>query len=332
MMSDNEHKISVLEGEIYHAIRHCQYQRLELYLRHDYNLNVTSKDGRNGLFYALDIDDPLKRARMIRYCLDRGINPLQRDHVNGFTVLNEILARQQFDTFDLVFSEISSEIDWRALDKQGRTILHQAVELNNPVILETLVTTMSHFAVSVDVVDKNGLTPYLLAVKLHLHNMAQILLEKGHASRQKCDSQAHFSAREWETIGRKETHLTLRRKLREEINDAMKKGRITHVNKLKKAYGSTESLFANDLLRRDSSFTMTTRSGLNTRLSLSINEMMDRLSDGDRPEAYITSRKDEKTFYFEHMPPTSLPPITTLKSHQPTVPFQSLLDLLQIVQ
>ncbi|CAF3925752.1 unnamed protein product [Rotaria sp. Silwood2] len=332
MMSENEHKTSVLESEIFHAIQNSQYKRLALYIRHDYNLNVTSKDGRNGLFYALDINDSYKRCRMLRFCLDHGINPLHRDNINGYTVLHEAMARQQLDSFELLFDEISGEIDWRSLDAHGRAILHQAVELNNVVILETLITTMNRYSISVDLLDKNGLTPYLLAIKLHLHDMAQILLKKGHASQQKCDLQTHHSAREWENIGMKENCLILRQKLRKEMNDAMKKGKINKVNKLKKMYCSTYSLFVNDNMRRDSNLTMTTQSGLNRKSSLSINEMIDRLHQGVRPETYIDSRKDEKAFHFEQILPRSLPPIGTLKRHRQSSSTNSLIDLFQIAQ
>ncbi|CAF0917443.1 unnamed protein product [Rotaria sordida] len=334
MMTENEHKISILESEIFHAIQYSQYQRLALYIRHNYNLNVTSKDGRNGLFYALDINDSHKRCRMLRFCLDHGINPLHKDNINGYTVLHEAMARQQIDSFELLFDEISGEIDWRSLDTHGCTILHQAVELNNVVILQTLITTMNRYSISVDLLDKNGLTPYLLAIKLHLPNMAQLLLKKGHASQQKCDLQTHHSAREWENIGMKENCLILRQKFREELNDAMKKGKINKVNKLKQMYYSTYSLSlnSNNNIRRNSSLTMTTRSGLNTKSSLSINEMIDRLYQGDIPQTYINSRKDEKTFHFEHILPRSLPPITNLKRHQQNTSATSLIDLFQIPQ
>ncbi|CAF1191912.1 unnamed protein product [Rotaria sp. Silwood1] len=333
MMTENEHKTSILESEIFHAIQNSQYKRLLLYIRHNYNLNVTSKDGRNGLFYALDINNSYKRCRMLRFCLDHGINPLHKDNINGYTVLHEAMARQQLDSFELLFNEISSEIDWRSLDIHGRTILHQAVELNNIIILDTLITTMNRYSISVDLLDKNGLTPYLLAIKLHLHDISQILLKKGHASQLKCDLQTHHSAREWENIGMKENYLILRKKLRQEMNDAMKKGKINKVNKLKKMYYSTYSLLLNDNnIRRDSNLTITTRSCSNTKSSLSINEMIDRLHQGDRPETYIDSRKDDKTFHIEQILPRSLPPITTLKRHRQSSSTNSLIDLFQIVQ
>ena len=325
--------MSVLQSEIFHAIRHCQYKQLELYLRHNYNLNVTSKDGRNALFYALDINNSSKRRRMIRFCLDHGIDPLHKDRTNNYTVLHETIARQQVDSFQLLLDEIDGEIDWRSLDSQGRTILHQAVESNNAMILESLLAITNRYSISVDVLDKNGLTPYLLARKLHLQDMAGMLLKKGHASRLKCDHSTHRSAREWENIGMKENNLLLRKNLRHEIYDAMRKGKITKVNKLKQVYyPSSSSLSINEKMRRDSYFTTTTKSGLHTKSSLSINEMMDHLSDGDIPESYITSSREKKVCHFEHVLPISLPPITTLRRHRPSSSFNSLIDLFQIAQ
>ena len=130
------HKISLSESEIFHAIRHSQYKQLALFIRHNYNLNVTTKDGRNGLFFAFDISDACKRCRMIRFCLDHGIDALQKENINGYTVLHEAIARQQLDSVQLLLAEVGGEIDWRSFDVRGRTILHQAVESNNVTIVE----------------------------------------------------------------------------------------------------------------------------------------------------------------------------------------------------
>lgn len=307
--SQTEPKSSLLESEIFYSIRHSQYKNLALYVRHNFNLNITSKDGRNGLFYALDINNSSKRCRMIKYCLEHGINPLHKENIHGYTVLHESIARQQIDSFHLILAEVSGEIDWRSLDLHGRTILHQAVESNNSIILEELITIMNRYSISVDVVDKNGLTPYLLAIKLHLRDMSEILLKKGRASRQKCDLQTHRSAREWESIGFKENHLILRKKLRDEINDAMRNGKISKVHNLKRVYYPKSSLSLTENQRRDSYITtQTSRSCLNTKSSLS--------SDGDK-----------STLHWDHLPPlTNLPPYRSNSS------FNSLIDLFQIAQ
>jgi ankyrin repeat protein len=329
----DEHKLYLMESKIFNAIRHCQFKQLALYLRHNYNLHVISKDGRNVLFYALEIEDAHKRCRMIRFCLDQGVNPLQKENIHGFTPLNEAIARQQLDSVQLLLAEVSADIDWRSLDKQGRTILHQTVEANNVPILEALILILNRYSISVDVFDRNGLTPYLLATKLHLREMGQILLKKGHASGHQCDLQTHRSAYEWKSIGVKENHLVKRYKLRQDIDEAKKEGRINKVNKLKEMYYSPLSLSSeNENMRRNSYLSTTTRSGLHTKSSLSINEMMDRVSEGDRPELFVNSRTDQQTFYLKHNQPTSLPPITTLRRHRPSSSFNSLIDLFQIAQ
>jgi hypothetical protein len=325
LIFENEHQSSVIESEIFYAIRHSQYKQLALYLRHNYNLNVTSKDGRNGLFYALDINNSHKRCRMIKYCLDHGINALQKDNINGYTVLNETIARQQIDSFQLILAEVSGEIDWHSFDIHGRTILHQAVESNNITIIENLLTIMNRYNVSVDLVDKNGLTPYLLAKKLHLPDMADVLLKKGHASRQKCDSKTHLGAREWENIGTKENNFILRQQFRREINDAMRNGQINKVNQLKQVYYNISSLTLIGKQRPDSYLTMTTRSGVNTKSSLSINEMIDRSSVAHQPQSSIHSGTDKQISHTEH-----LPPITATPRYRTDSSFNPLSGLFQI--
>lgn len=322
--SENEQPTPILELEIFDAIRHCQYKKLALYLRHNYNINVISKDGRNGLFYALDVPQSYRRCRMIQYCLDHGMKPLQRETINGYTVLEETIARQQIDSFQLLLGEVSGEIDWRAFDNRGRTILHQAVEVNNTIILEDLLAILNRYSISVDIPDKNGLTPYLLARKLHLLDMADMLLKKGHASRLKADLQTHRSAREWESIGLRENHLFLRKKLRDEINTAMRNGKINKVHSLKKIYNPMSSLSINEKLRRDSYITLTTRSGANTKSCLSINEMVDPIPDVEKPLPHVSNRLDH-----QH---ARLPPLNTHRRHGLNGSFNSLVDLLQIAQ
>lgn len=325
--SENEQQTSILESEIFDAIRHCQYNKLALYLRHNYNINVIAKDGRNGLFYALDVTQSYRRCRMIQYCLDHGMNPLQRDTINGYTVLEEAIARQQVDSFQLLLAEVNGEIDWRAFDNRGRTILHQAVEANNVIILEDLLAILNRYYISVDIPDKNGLTPYLLARKLHLLEMADTLLKKGHASRLKADLQTHRSAREWENIGLRENHLFLRKKLRDEINTAMRNGKINKVHSLKKIYNPMSSLSINEKQRRDSYITMTTRSVANSKSSSSINEIVDQLTDGGKPLPHVLNRPDQRDIHMGH-----LPPLNTHRRHGLNGSYNSLIDLLQIAQ
>jgi hypothetical protein len=323
-MRDKTLQTDPLASEIFQAIGHCQYQRLALYLRHNYNINVTSKDGRNGLFFALDITDDQKRKRMIQFCLEHGVDPLQRESTHGYTILHEVIDRQQLDLFQLLLAEVYGELDWGALDARGRTILHQAVESNNATILEALVSVMNRFKVSVDISDKNGLTPYLLAVKLHLPEMANILLNKGHASRRQSDLQMHRTAREWQIAGAKENQSILRKKLRYDMAD----GKINRVKKLKELYYAPLHASNSDLLRRYSFLSNTTGSGVNHR---PINEMLDQLHQGDRPESFFDSRTTDP-------PPmhlNSLPPIITTtrrprRLFERNPKYHSLTDLDQI--
>lgn len=327
--------MQLLDSKVLNAIRQSQYRQLTLFIRHNYNINVTTKDGRNGLFFALDIPDPRKRRRMIRFCLDHGIDALQKEKLNGYTPLHEAIARQQVDSVQLLLANSGGEIDWRSFDTRGRTILHQAVESNNVAILEALINVMNHYGVSVDISDKNGLTPYLLATKLHLRDMAQILVNKGHASRQQSDPFTHRSANDWEIAGIEEHRLFVRDKLRQEIDNAKKEGKINKVQKLKRIYYSPLLLSVDEPTRRDSLLSTTAGTALNTKSSLIINEMIDRLPEGEIPESYIHSIPDEKTFHLEQFPEPLPPILSTARQHQqhpPAVTLNALVDLFQVVQ
>ncbi len=310
-----------------------------MFIRHKYNLNVKTEDGRNGLFFALDISDPRQRRRMIKFCLDHGIDPLQKDSLHGYTPLHEAIARQQVDSVQLLLANISGEIDWRSFDVHGRTILHQAVESNNVAILEALMNVMNHYGVSVDIPDKNGLTPYLFATKLHLREMAQILLKKGHASRRQCDLLTHRSANDWEIVGIEAHSLFVRDKLQHEINKAMNEGKINKVKKLKRIYDSQLFSSTNEpRIRRNSLLSSSSMSGLNIKSSMPINEIIDRFPGGVIPNSYVASEQDKQTFHLEHslssLQPasTSLPPISTTRRHRQTLTVNALVDLFQVVQ
>ena len=324
-----------IDSKVLNAIRRGQFKQLSLYLRHGYELNVMTSDGRNGLFLALDIADARRRRRMIRFCLDHGMDALQGEHTYGYTPLHEAIARQQYDSVQLLLANAGGEVDWRAFDKRGRTILHQAVEGNNLPIIEALIRVMLHFGVSVDIPDQSGLTPFLLATKLHLPDVARILVEKGHASRQQCDLASHRSVDEWQRIGLDEHRSLVRQQLRQEIESAMQEGKVNRVKKLKSVYYSPllTPPSRNEASRRDSIQTVTTMSSANLKTSVSINELIDQLSDGEIPETFATSTPDEQTFHLNALPPTSLPPVSSNpRPRQAAISLNALVDLFQVVQ
>jgi hypothetical protein len=165
--------------------------------------------------------------------------------------------------------------------------------------------------------------------------MADILVNKGHASRQQSDLLTHRNANDWEIAGIEEHRLFVRDRLRQEIDNAKTEGKINKIQKLKRIYYSPLLLSSNEPTRRDSVLSMTSISGLNVKSSVSINEMIDRLPEGDIPESFITSIPDEKTFHLERLQQpvsSSFPPISTTRQRQPTLTLNALVDLFQVVQ
>ena len=96
-----------------------------------------------------------------------------------------------------------------------------------------------------------------------------------------------------------------------------------------------------ELTRRDSFLSITSISGSNNKSSLSINEMIDQLPDGDIPESFVGSESDQKIFQLGRLSPgpisqhptsTKFPPIATARPQRSLVTANTLVDLFQIVQ
>ncbi|CAF0811475.1 unnamed protein product [Adineta ricciae] len=329
--------MQILESKVLNAIQRAQYKQLALYIRHKYKLNFVTEDGRNGLFYALDIADAHQRQKMIKFCLDHGIDPLQKETTSGFTPLHEAISRQQVESVQLLLANVSGEINWREFDTQGRTILHLAVEANSIPILDALLNVMNHYGVSVDIPDRNGLTPYLLAIKLHLRDMVQILLKKGHASRRQCDLPTHRSANDWEIAGIEDHSLLVRDKLQHEINNAMNEGKISKARQLKQIYDTQLIPSKTESIPRRSTFlSPSITSGLNVKSRTSINEMIGQLPEGVIPDSYVKSEQDSQTFHLTQnssgtlSASSLLPPISTTRRYRPTLTVNALVDLFQV--
>ncbi len=94
---------------------------------------------------------------------------------------------------------------------------------------------------------------------------------------------------------------------------------------MKQVYYNISSLTLIGKQRPDSYLTMTTRSGVNTKSSLSINEMIDRSSAAHQPQSSIHSGTDKQISHTEH-----LPPITATPRYRTDSSFNPLSGLFQI--
>ena len=153
--------------------------------------------------------------------------------------------------------------------------------------------------------------------------MANILLNKGHASRQQRDLQLHRSAQEWEMAGIKENYFNARQKLRYDIDKAMKDGKINRVKALRGLYCFPPINWKNQL-HRSSLWSTTTGSGTCHR---SINEMMDLLTKGDQPESFVVSKGEEHGSMINL---NALPSIKMSRLYGRHPKYHSLTDLDQI--
>jgi hypothetical protein len=73
------------------------------------------------------------------------------------------------------------EIDLHRTDKQGQTALHHAVIRGHNAVVDILVKHMEKYRLSLDLPDKQGLTPYIYAKKLGYFWIADALADGGYS-------------------------------------------------------------------------------------------------------------------------------------------------------
>ena len=81
------------------------------------------------------------------------------------------------------------------------TALHHATIQGHLEVVRLLVSVMDKYRLSVDITDKQGLTPFIYAKRLGYFSVAQVLLREGHCSSKQFDDDVHKSVDDWTEIG-----------------------------------------------------------------------------------------------------------------------------------
>ncbi|CAF0849311.1 unnamed protein product [Rotaria sordida] len=99
-------------------------------------------------------------------------------------VLMYSLRYQRYKLFELLLNEISFDINFRAKDRQGNTILHYAILYggNDTQIINKLIEKFNKFAIEVDERNNYGFTPLLLAAFCGRYDIVLSLLTQTDAS------------------------------------------------------------------------------------------------------------------------------------------------------
>lgn len=167
---------------LWNAVKDCHFQHLKFLVDSGLSVNQRNTNGQHTLIAALNIEDDEKRLRMFRYLLSRKADFRAFDRTTGRDILMWAVFLNKQAEAEITMLELAGDINFHKKDKYGRTIVHYATMRGNTDLLQSIVTQMKKFDVSVDIPDNEGFTPYMLAKRLGYDACAEILLTEGEAS------------------------------------------------------------------------------------------------------------------------------------------------------
>ena len=119
---------------------------------------------------------------MFRFLLRNGVNYNEVDNTGRDTLIWACYLGRETQAKDLL-EYCLGDIDLCKRDKYGSTGLHYATQHGLKDVVEKLCKAMVKFNLSVDITNKDGNTPYLVAKILHRFEIMTILVNIGNASR-----------------------------------------------------------------------------------------------------------------------------------------------------
>ena len=187
---------------IFQAVADCRFKQMELLHRCGVSMEVRNFNGETLLIASLFIINEKCRKRFFGYFLRNDVDPLQRDDVldrNALSWACYLGRKAQVEALIAL-----GEVDLLEKDATGSIALHLAVQSNNLEVARVIIQTMCKYRLCLDVHDGEGLTPYMVAKKLGLQDMAELLLVEGEVNPSKFDDKLFLTAEEWAEVGVKE--------------------------------------------------------------------------------------------------------------------------------
>ncbi|KAH9502574.1 hypothetical protein Btru_069035 [Bulinus truncatus] len=229
-LSDITNDISIskmkltLTNKLIQAIMSGSQRKIHRLLDRGVHINSKNDFGFGALVAALHVEDEKKRKRLFHFLLDHGASYTARDERHDRSVLLWACVMGRNDQVRVLLEETGGDISLNDKDLEGNTAMHHAVLTGNLPLVEILTNGHLRFGVSVDVEDKLGFTPYLLARRLGHKHIAAHLNTKGLASVGHGDLQFR-SPREWSQIGKFERRKAAAFRIEDTINTARIQGK-----------------------------------------------------------------------------------------------------------
>ncbi len=204
-------------GGLFANIQAGHYKQVRYILRSGLNPNIKGPDGYNCLVAALHIKDPAKRAKMVNLLLFYEASCQAVDHMTGRDVITWACTLNVTDEIKNILDKGRNLIIFHRQDNSGYSALHYSVKHDNADATNMLCKEMHRLGLSVDFVDKDGLTPYLLAVRLGRLTCAAILEKKGYANISQRDAFLCQPAQYWTQIGQSEKNNNEKKQTQKQI-------------------------------------------------------------------------------------------------------------------
>ncbi|XP_071477137.1 uncharacterized protein [Diadema antillarum] len=179
------------------AVLTLRYRQIKALLDQGVDINGRTDDGRTPLMAALGISDPDRRNHMFRFLIHHDADMLESD-ADDVTVFQQCCRLGFLDLMQVILKKAGvSAVNLMGRDKHGRTALYHAVVSTDIKAVNMVLDFMELRQQSVDIADKDGLTPLLYARRHGLIEIADVLLERGKANPRICDRLMHMNADEW---------------------------------------------------------------------------------------------------------------------------------------
>lgn len=225
---------SNLGTALFKAVMECRISKVRFLLKNGHvSKHVRNDNGHNLLMAALFIDNEDRRKRMFQYLLDIGVDFCYRHPKTRQDVLGLACMMGRAEEVKCILDTGMGEIDLNKGDSCGFTPLHLAVKEGHADVVQQLIQVMERYGLSVDVPDKQGLTPYMYARRQGNSEIAHLLVRHGNACIHRRDTQTFRSADDWAVVGAEEDLKRQRRALRKQVAQYRIQGVLPPISEIK---------------------------------------------------------------------------------------------------
>ncbi|XP_071499557.1 uncharacterized protein [Diadema antillarum] len=177
------------------AVSSGRPRQVRLLLESGIGVHHTDACGQTPLIRAMFIENSRHRHKIVRLLLRRGALVSHQDYV-GRSSLAWACLRGLDDVFEQLMKHGDGELDLNDTDMNDCTPLFHAATSGSAAMVKLLVEYLQKYGLSIDVPNKDGITPLMQAIRLGNDVCASILLNQGKASVTVRDKN-HRSALDW---------------------------------------------------------------------------------------------------------------------------------------